>query len=114
MIYRNLRHSKFTIFCKFTKFFYNSFHTRTFWVLIVSLNSIYIKTISILGKTMGHRLIGSTPLIGNYNDNPHLALIVSFNSIYIKTISTFWKKLGHRLTESTVVIRKNNNTIPFL
>ena len=63
---------------------------------------------------MGHRLIGSTPLIGKYNDNLRLVLTVSFNSIYIKTISTLWKTLGHRLTESTVFIRKNNNTLTFL
>ena len=62
---------------------------------------------------MGHKLIGSTPLIGKYNDNLDLVLIVSFNSIYIRTISTLWKTLGHRLTESTVFIRRNNKTIPF-
>ena len=60
---------------------------------------------------MGHRLIGSTHLIGKYNDNLRLVLIVSFNSIYIKTILTLWKTLGRRLIESTLLIAKYNDNL---
>ena len=45
-------------------------HKNLSGVLTVWYNCIYIKTISTLGKTMGNRLIGSTLLIGKYNDNP--------------------------------------------
>ena len=63
---------------------------------------------------MGHRLIGSTPLIGKYNDNLRLVLKVSFNSVYIKTISTLWKTLGHRLIGSTLLIAKYNDNLHFM